>query len=390
MPNSCDPEPGNVHDELMVTNYILSVEEVSFLGDHPLFKDSALTNPPIIVPITDPVWRRTPAKNEAVAYTRNSPYQMNVLVKSSHVPFHDFQYRIDAITEGNLYNSQGYTRHLAFSQYDTVKAIDPVSWGHFPDHVGVIDSLRFHWMVNKAVAYGEMGFYFINPSGPHKIYLTYDKPKLDTVNTLALEKICRYAQNQNIDTAIAHSGVTGAFNEHWDYAPEKTFIFADPLDVIRLQTGLCADYANLLATYYRSVGIASKPTVIFNSVPLGDTTFLLHWIYTELPTFPHGCVLTDPLPTCDNPVSISYLFNYHAVCRMGVYFCDAAFGLFKPSINYDAWWRYYLYPATLQGPWQDPEPPPVPPIYRDISYLITSQNLYPPLSRGIVINHYHP
>jgi hypothetical protein len=55
MPNSCDGEPGQIYDELTVVNYILSVEEVSFLDDYQLYKDSVVTNDTIIVPITDPV-----------------------------------------------------------------------------------------------------------------------------------------------------------------------------------------------------------------------------------------------------------------------------------------------------------------------------------------------
>jgi len=127
VPNSCDAEPGQVHDELTVVNYRLTVEEVSFVGDHPLFKDTAITNPPIVVPIADPVWLRTPAKNEAAAYTKNSPYQMNILVKSSHVPFHDFQYKVKAVTVGNSYNTREYTRHIVFTNLDTVQGITPES-----------------------------------------------------------------------------------------------------------------------------------------------------------------------------------------------------------------------------------------------------------------------
>ena len=365
VPNSCDAEPGQVHDELTVVNYRLTVEEVSFVGDHPLFKDTAITNPPIVVPISDPVWLRTPAKNEPAAYTKNSPYQMNVLVKSSHVPFHDFRYKIKAVTEGNSYNTREYTRHMMFTDLDTVEAITPVIWGHFPDHVGIIDSLRFHWLANKLVTMGENGYRWINPSGPHKIYLTYDKPKLDTVNTLALEKICRYAENQNVDTVIAERGVMGVYNEGWRYDPDHP-IFRDPLNVVRDTIGQCGDYANLMTTLFKSVGLVTNPTVIYNGFDTLGMIFLPIWKYSERVDSTGDTawvsMLTDNLRSCDGNTAY-WEFVYHAVCRYGNYYCDGALGLFEPLTNYNAWWRFYLFPPSDSSQWTHDEPPVGPPVY---------------------------
>jgi hypothetical protein len=163
------------------------------------------------------------SKNDEVAYNRNSSYGMNVLVESSHVPFHDFQYMIKGVNPGNEYGTLSQEGHFVYANQDTVQDVMPVAWGHFPDHVGIIDSLNFNWLGNKLM--NEFHYYPLNPTGPHKIFLTYDSPKLDTVHTLALDRICRYAEGQNVDSVIAERGVSGAFNEHWDYDPGKLYIY---------------------------------------------------------------------------------------------------------------------------------------------------------------------
>lgn len=240
---------------------------------------------------------------------------------------------------------------------------------------------------------GDFGYYWINPSGPHKIYLTYDKPKLNTVNTLALEKICRYAENQNVDTVIAERGVMGIYGEGWNYNPGK-FIFSDPLNLIRRETGQCGDYANLLTILYKSVGIQANPLIIYNGIPRQDTLWLLFWIYSERTDTIAGdtswtSLLSQYVTSCDDTTKY-WEFSYHALCSFGNYYCDAAFGLFEPQAAHDVWWRYYLYPRSFYGPYMDDEPPPYPPIYYHWPTLIPAE-IYPYNEvKGAAIYWSHP
>jgi hypothetical protein len=319
---------------------------------------------------------------------------MNVLIKSSEIPFHDFQYKVKATEsyEGRWYNAAESVRHFAFANRDTIKNItpDPIMGGPFPDNVDILEDVNFHWAVNKIVEMGSYGYEYINSSGPHKIFLTYDKPKLDTVNTLALDKICKYAEKQNVDTMVARCGVTGTYKERWDYDPEKSFIFADPLDVIRQRTGICSDYANLLTTLYRSVGVNSNPVVIFNIEQGIGSVYRLFWSYTELANDPPCCVLTKKLAACDTPIPQFWPFWYHAVAQVNSYYCDATLNLFRPAADYGAWWRYYVYPKSRMGPYRDDSPPIVPPSYREIDNLINAQNIFPPNMVDVLVDHEYP
>ena len=303
---------------------------------------------------------------------------MAVVVKNIYNPLHDFQYKLMALgrRDSLILDTEEQICHLAFSNYDTITNISPRAWGGFPDCVGIIDSLSFHWAADKNMAPRYDSYRFITTSGPHKVYLTYDKPKLDPVHTLALDKICRYSQGENIDTLIAERGVMGVYGEGYDYNPYIEPSFGDPLHVIRHKTGQCIDYANLMGNLYRSIGLDSKETIINNTVWMMGITYNLLWRYTELPDSSYTCLITDKLRACDGEYK-NWDFYFHAICSYRNYLCDPTLGLFENRSDYDRWWRYYLYPQSLTPPYYHHEPPPFAPTYNDINYPITPDNIFP-------------
>jgi hypothetical protein len=45
------------------------------------------------------------------------------------------------------------------------------------------------------------------------------------------------------------------------------------------------------------------------------------------------------------------------------HFRDVSLELYKPNANYEAWWKYYVYPQNTLGYYLDGEPPPIEPYY---------------------------
>jgi len=43
----------------------------------------------------------------------------------------------------------------------------------------------------------------------------------------------------------------------------------------------------------------------------------------------------------------------------GTFLCDAALGIFASQRGYKSWWRYFLHPQSLLGPYSHSEPPPI-------------------------------
>ncbi|OGC95989.1 MAG: hypothetical protein A2W25_09605 [candidate division Zixibacteria bacterium RBG_16_53_22] len=390
----CNPDTAGIYDNIVIANYIFTVDEVTFKDDFPLYKDSPGSIPPTVAPIIDPVWRRTPEKNEPIAYRKNSAYLMDILTKCNFVPFHDFQYYIKGVSRyhGDWYNTSEYERHISFTDRDTIPNITPSSifGGTFPDYVGILDSMEINWAVNKVGIMGDYGYNFINSSGPHKIFLTYDTPLLDTVNILALDKICGYARGQSIDTLIMEGGVRGVYGEGWDYDPGH-LIFADPLDVVRNTTGQCGDYANLLTNLYRSIGMEANSTVIFNGLNSADTSFWLFWIYSMYNR--PFCLLSKRLRSCDGE-DTTWAFNYHAVSHWNSFLCDAALGMFRKESEYSQWWRYYLHPRLIIDPpdhYSHDEPPPFPPnLYEWPLYIPSGTGVLPDTIFPRIIYFVHP
>ena len=301
-------------DELHVVNYILSVEEVSFAYDHTLFKDSSAAMPPKVQRIQDPVWIRNGNKNDPAAYTMGSIYSMNVVVKNNYLPLHDFQYMIRGYFPPDLvtYSTESYTGQMIYSRTDTISGIAPRNDKPFQDSVGILENLNIFWVVNKSLGPGLDDYDIMNTSGPHKIFLTYDTPLLDTVNILALGKICKYANGLDSVRTIAQAGVTGTYGEGWNYDINHD-TFKDPLDVIRQHIGMCTDYANLLTCLYRSIGVSANSTIIFNGLnATPDTMKILFWRYTEVLDTSWVSLLTKRLRACDSDTR-NWQFAFHAV-----------------------------------------------------------------------------
>jgi hypothetical protein len=390
--DDCEDEENAPEAQLEIVDYFLTVEEISFVGDHNLVRDSAGVSPPIIVPIVDPVWRRDSTENEPAAYVKDTDYSMAVVVKNIYTPLHDFEYKLMALgrRDSLILDTEEQTCHLAFSNYDTITNISPRPWGRFPDCVGIIDSLSFQWAVDKCMLPRYDSYRFITASGPHKIYLTYDKPKLDPAHTLALDKICKYAQGQSIDTVIAERGVMGVYGEGWTYNPNHQ-IFGDPLNVIRHEIGQCGDYANLMTALYKSIGLISNPVIIYNGLDYRDTTRVLFWLFTEEWPWAEVSLLSNSLRSCDG-TTVQWQFSYHAVCHFKEFLCDASLGLFRRRTNYGDWWRYYIHPRALIGPFLDNEPPTQQPVYYDWPNLVPSypSSVFPRPARKFQTYWEHP
>ena len=308
------------------------------------------------------------SQNEPVAYKRANTLLMDVVVECNRTPYHDFQYWI--IGSGG--SGQGsYTTavcegHFNGTNLSTVEDIVPRD-GPFPDSVGIIDPLNYHWYANKGANADPSDFKYLNSSS-HKIYLTYDTPLLSPVNILALDKICSYAQNQYNQGTIAASTVDGVYDERWTYDPGHE-IFTDPLDVIRLTIGQCGDYANLLTYLYRSVGLPANSTVIFNGATFGPIDYVLLWHLTGTPPNERGVLLSELLESCDG-ISNEWYFSYHAASSCANHICDAALGQFRSPSDYNGYWKYYLHPKNPNPPYYHDEPPPFEPSYYDwIDYL---------------------
>jgi hypothetical protein len=366
--------------QITVADYSLQVAEISFLNDFDLYKDDTTAAPPRAIPITDPVWVTSSGVNDPVAYRRDSTYNMSIVVTCNHFPMHDFAYKIRAVCEGNnyiaRYSTGEYVSHFAYSNRDTIRNIRPAQDGQFPDFVGK-DSLTFIWSVNKNFLYGIGNYRRLNITGPHRVYFTYEKPLIDTVNILGLDKICTYAEGLNIDTLIAESGVNGVYGEGWTYDPYHD-IFNDPLDVIRQKIGICSDYANLLVYLYEAIGIQSRAVVIFDAAQVNSNLYYLWW-YNSATHNDRANIYSNWLTSCDGQ-SDYWDFTYHAVAECVNNFCDASLGLFKPSSDYGSWWKYYVYPqALLLNPndYLDAEPPPVKPYYYYRNIFIPSGQVYP-------------
>ena len=209
--------------------------------------------------------------------------------------------------------------------------------------------------VNKCFAPGMNDYCYTNTSGPHKIFLTYDTPLLDTVNTLALDKICRYASGRDSIRTIAQAGVTGVYGEGWNYSPDHP-TFRDPLEVIRQHVGMCTDYANLMTCMYRSIGIDANSSIIYNGDKISGSLYWFFWHFSPSPLWPY-CLYSDSLRACDGE-SKKWLFSFHAASKCDTFLCDASFGVFASEHDYDAWWLYYLHPRNLSPPYNHQEPPP--------------------------------
>ncbi|HBC47496.1 MAG TPA: hypothetical protein DEO84_01285 [candidate division Zixibacteria bacterium] len=380
-------DPNTPIDHLRVTNFRFAVAEISFLDDYQLYRDSLpISNPVIQIPIIDPVWIIGNPFPYPVAYRRYSPYNMTIVVRNDHYIYHDFDYRIQGACHGSQhvsrYSTEVYTGHLN-GMRDTLTNIIPAHNGHFPDSVG-FDDLDFTWSANKTLGYGIGNYRAITESGTHRVYFTKEDPLIDTVNVLGLKKICTYANGEFEDTTIAKKGVKGVYAEGWDYEP-GIFINPDPLHIIRYQIGQCGTYANLLVYLYNSIGIPSHGVVIYDGADIASYPYYFQWFNTI--TSDSICSLwSGRLKACDGEEK-QWDFWYHAVAECANHYCDASLGLFKGTSDYEAWWRYYVYPQDTIGPYLDNEPPPMPPYYyHHLLYILPS--VYP-TNRVIVNTHHH-
>jgi hypothetical protein len=346
---------------LPIANFVLWVEEISFFNDFQL----SMNNPTTEIQIVDPVWIKN-TRNNPVGYIRNTTMNMDILIQCDRYPKHDFVYWFSGVASDgeNMYYIPVIAEHMTGCE-DLINSVEPQN-APFPNYVALIQDLDAHWFANKAYYYDPMNFKSLGNSS-HKVYLTYDTPLFSSVNILALDKACYYGNDLSDPDEIAEYVVGGTYSEGWDYDPGHT-IFKDPLDVIRLETGQCADYANLLTYFYKALGMQANSLIIFNGKTIGLENGWLRWRYS---VYPYGrpCLWSEELTSCNN-VTKEWLFTYHSASYCRSHICDAALGEFRSLDDYAGYWKYYIHPRPTQFDPPHPssyyshnEPPPFEPSY---------------------------
>ncbi|NLI15944.1 MAG: hypothetical protein GX409_06645, partial [candidate division Zixibacteria bacterium] len=366
----CDEEIPHQDDEARFGNIPLYVTSLSFLNDFSLYEDSILgtTDPPPYkeILIEDPVWVLNPPRNKSAFYQRNSRPSITLEIKAQCNIAHSLDYQTIGIPS-TPYPINKYCTTIDSGRIvgyvDTISGIT-LQYANFPDSVGIIDSLRYHWMYRKSLIGGAQGFRPMSTTGPHKIYLSYDVPRLDTVNELGLKYICNYARDLNDSLKIFESNIMRIYKEKWEYKPWDTIV-VKPLDMLRRKKihGQCGDYANLATYFGNAVGLLSNTSIVFNGKDSGYYLYYYKWIYSG--DMLETNLLSRKLRACNKENKI-WSFDYHAVTSYGEYLGDPVFGLVKKRPEYDAWWLYYVYPHPFGNPpylFEDREPPPFPPYY---------------------------
>jgi hypothetical protein len=380
-PYLCHEVDLEIIDETCVADIKFYVKELSFDNDYTIYEDSMITN---VLPnrykeveIRDPVWQRTPSRNKPAYYNKGGNLDIKLVVQTDFVVQHSFEFAVTGIPQSEYlrYRTQVRTGNL-FGNCDTVSSLRAV--GNFPDSVGIIDSINYAWMVYKSGLWGVNGFVSFDITGPHKIYLAYNNPLLDTVNTLGLDYICKYSKDLNDINNILVSSTSGIYTQHWEYNPDH-FLFAKPLDMIRKKpTGQCADYANLLTYFLNAIGILSNTTVIFNGKRnSADSIEFYLWKYTVIKDFTN--LLSNELRAC-NDSTMKWDFWYHAVSRYNNILSDPVFNIVADTNQYSLWWEYYLHPHPISNPpyyFLTDHPPPFPPYYHDWSPFIKPNKIMP-------------
>jgi hypothetical protein len=223
---------------------------------------------------------------------------------------------------------------------------------------------KYHWMYRKSLIGGVQGFKPMCTTGPHKIYLSYNFPQLDTVNELGLKYICNYARNLNDSLMIFRAGIEGIYEQHWKYDPNHN-IFYNPLDMLRVDTpiGQCVDYANLAVYYSSSIGLNANTALVFNG--RNDPPLIDHYSFLyskDLPSYHYYNLYSTELKSIQGDKD-NWMFIYHAVSRLGGHLGDPVFNIVEKETEYAKWWRYYLHPYPDHQPFSYDEPPPFPPYY---------------------------
>lgn len=379
----CDEQIPHQNDEAMFGNIRLYVSSLSFLNDFSLYEDSIMgtTDPPPYLErlIEDPVWVFNSTRNKSAFYLRGSRPSITLEIRAQCNIAHFLDYETIGIPSSPYPINRYCTTIDSGSIYGYIDTISGITfqYGAFPDSVGILDSLKYYWMYRKSLIGGTQGFRSTSVTGPHKIYLSYDAPQLDTVNELGLKYICNYARDLNDSIKIFESNIFKIYKEKWEYKPWDT-ICVKPLDMLRRKKihGQCGDYANLATYFGNAVGLASNTSIIFNGKDSGYYLFNYTWIYGG--DMLETTLLSRKLRACNNENKI-WSFDYHAVTSYGEYLGDPVFGLVKKRIEYDAWWLYYVYPHPFGNPpyqFEDREPPPFPPYYYDWP-VFAARNVYP-------------
>jgi hypothetical protein len=351
-------------------NIRLYITSLSFLNDFPLYEDSIMgtTDPPPYEEklIEDPVWVLDPPRNKSAFYMRDTIPSITVEVKTQCNIDHTLDYQIMGIPSDpypiNIYRTTMDSGSI-YGYLDTISGIT-FQDGSFPDSVEILDTLKYHWMYRKSLIGGVQGFRPMNTTGPHKIFLSYGVPRLDTVNELGLKYICNYARNLNDSLDIFTAGVESIYKQQWKYNTMH-YVFSKPLDMVRLATpiGQCIDYANLLTYFSAAVGLKANTVNIFNG--RDNPPYIDHYsfIYSgELPDTEFYNLWSNELRAI-NGKKERWLFIYHAVTGLGLFLGDPVFNIVKKESDYTIWWKYYLHPYPENQPFSHIEPPPLAPYY---------------------------
>jgi hypothetical protein len=391
----CDFEIPHQDAEARFGNIHLSISSLSFLSDLPLYEDSIIgtTDPPPYkeILIQDPVWVLDPHRNKSIYYIRDTIPSITAEIISQCNIDHRLDYQIVGIPSDpypiNIYRTTMDSGSI-YGYLDTITGIT-FQDGSFPDSVEILDSLKYHWMYRKSLIGGVQGFKPMCTTGPHKIYLSYDFPQLDTVNELGLKYICNYARDLNDSLEIFESDIIRIYKEKWEYSPFDTIVIK-PLDMLRRKKihGQCGDYANLATYFSNAIGLASNTSIVFNGKDSGYYLYYYTWLNSD--DMSETNLLSRKLRACNNDNKI-WLFDYHAVTSYAGLLGDPVFGLVRKKIEYDVWWLYYVYPHPFGNQpykFEDNEPPPFPPYYYDWP-VFTPRYVYPSNRVPFPTDHVH-
>jgi hypothetical protein len=367
----CDEEIPHQDDEARFGNIPLYVTSLSFLNDFSLYEDSILgtTDPPPYkeILIEDPVWVLNPPRNKSAFYQRNSRPSITLEIRAQCNIAHSLDYQTIGIPS-TPYPINKYCTTIdsgrIFGYVDTISGIT-LQYANFPDSVGIIDSLKYHWMYRKSLIGGAQGFRPMSTTGPHKIYLSYDVPRLDTVNELGLKYICNWARDLDDSLMIFKTGIEKIYKQHWKYDPKDTIIFHVPLDFIRTSEpyGMCTEYANFATYCLNILGLSANTTLIFNGRDNPPYIDYYSFIYSKDLPLRHFYNLWSIELKPTSGATGNRLFIYHAVTRLGQVLGDPVFNIIGGELDYTKWWKYYLHPYPEQQPFSHDEPPPFPPYF---------------------------
>ena len=375
--NGCDAPPNSMTDETYVSIIRIYVDEVDFENNHPLCQETG-GEPPTQL-IDEPQWIRN-TKNQPACYTRNSQINMNLKLISNFSPLHNLNVYLNGYAPGfqTTLNTAPEQFHMYYSAHELQSV---VSIDLLPNSINIVE-FPYGWSANVSAL---MRPRFLNDSGPHKIYTTFQNPVNNPysvpTNTLGLNLVCyEYAQGASEPHDILAKIMLGVYGESQIiYKPNEFHDqYEDPYDLYRNNHGQCNSFARFFLVLSHSVGVVADKATIYkgryvHKEEVRDTVYYDTWFNTcvspavENALFLEG--LLDPQGHDsgeheNQKCPPNWNFKYHVI---GIYPVtitdtigyDAVFNVSgNISSEYGNWFKFYF-----TNRWSHDEPPLEPPDY---------------------------